>query len=150
MLTAKDIMTTKVVTVTPETEITTAAKMLLDDRFNGLPVVDESGSLVGIVCQSDIIAQHKNLNLPSFFTVLDGLIPLHAMSDIDEQMRRIAAVNVGEAMTAHPVTITSTTGIDEIASLMVDANYHTLPVVDEGRLVGIVGKEDLLRTLAGA
>lgn len=150
MLKAKDIMTTAPVTVTPDTDIASAARILLERRFNGLPVVNAEGRLVGIICQSDIITQHKKLNLPTFFTILDGFIPLHSMSEVDEQMRRIAATNVGQAMTADPMTVSPEAGIDDIASLMVDSKYHTLPVVDGGRLVGIIGKEDLLRTLAGA
>ncbi|MBW1801868.1 MAG: CBS domain-containing protein, partial [Deltaproteobacteria bacterium] len=76
MLTAKDIMTKDPVTVSPDTEITHAAKLLLDKGVNGLPVVDREGKLVGIICQSDLIAQQKGLPIPSIFTLLDSFIPL--------------------------------------------------------------------------
>ena len=150
MLKARDIMTASPVTVAPDTEIAKAARILVEPKFNGLPVVDDSGRLVGVICQSDLITQHKKLNIPSFFTVLDGFIPLTSMSELDEQMRRISATIVKHAMTADPVTVTPETAIDEIASLMVDSKLHTLPVVENGKLVGVIGKEDLLRTLAGA
>ncbi len=138
MLLAQDIMTAAPVTVTPETGIAEAARIMIQRKFNGLPV------------ESDLIAQHKKLNLPTLFTVLDGFIPLRSMSDLDEEMRKISATNVGQAMTPDPVTVGPQTPIDEVASLMVDSKYHTLPVVDAGRLVGVIGKEDVLRTLAGA
>uniref|UniRef100_B8DPE8 CBS domain containing membrane protein n=1 Tax=Nitratidesulfovibrio vulgaris (strain DSM 19637 / Miyazaki F) TaxID=883 RepID=B8DPE8_NITV9 len=150
MLLAKDIMTAAPVTVTPETGIAEAARIMIQRKFNGLPVVDGKGTLVGVICQSDLIAQHKKLNLPTLFTVLDGFIPLRSMSDLDEEMRKISATNVGQAMTPDPVTVGPETPIDEVASLMVDSKYHTLPVVDAGSLVGVIGKEDVLRTLAGA
>jgi CBS-domain-containing membrane protein len=147
MLTVKDIMTTEVITASPETEIVQATKLLLENRINGVPVLDETGKLVGILCQSDLIAQQQKIPIPSFFTLLDGLIPLISEKQIDKQVRKIAAVTVAEAMTPNPVTVQPDTNIEEVAALMVDRNFHTIPVVDEGKLVGIVGKEDILRTL---
>ena len=147
MLKVKDIMTTEIITVSPETEIVQATKLLLENRMNGVPVLDETGKLVGILCQSDLIAQQRKLPIPSFFTLLDGLIPLISKKQIDKQVRKIAAVTVAEAMTPNPVTVQPDTNIEEVAALMVDRNFHTIPVVDEGKLVGIVGKEDILRTL---
>ena len=65
MLKVKDIMTREVKTVSPETEITQAAKLLLSERINGVPVVNQTGELVGILCQSDLIAQQKSIPIPS-------------------------------------------------------------------------------------
>jgi len=147
MTTAKDIMTTDVITISPETEIAQAAQLLLENRINGVPVVDDAGELVGILCQSDLIIQQKNIPIPSLFTLLDGFIALTSSKKIDKEVERIAATTVEDAMTARPVTVDPDTGIEEIAAFMVEKNYHTLPVVDAGKLVGIVGKEDVLRTL---
>lgn len=147
MLIVKDIMKTDVITVTPETEIIHAAKLLLENHINGVPVTDESGKLVGILCQSDIISQQKKLPIPSFFSFLDGFISLSSMKHLEKEVQKIAATTVAHAMTVNPVTVKSDTGIEAVAALMVDNNFHTLPVVDYGKLVGIVGKEDVLRTL---
>jgi len=147
MITAKDIMTRDVITISPETEIAQAARLLLKNRINGVPVVNDAGKLVGILCQSDLIIQQKNIPIPSLFTLLDGYIPLTSSKKIDREVEKIAAKKVADAMTAKPVTVNPDTGIEEIAALMVVKNYHTLPVVDRGKLVGIVGKEDVLKTL---
>ncbi len=147
MLKVKDIMTKTVIFVSPETEIIHATKLLLENRINGLPVIDETGKLVGILCQSDLIAQQKKLPIPSFFTFLDGLITLSPLKQIQKEAQKIAAITVSQAMTPNPVTVRPDTNIEEVAALMVDNNFHTIPVVDEGKLVGIVGKEDVLRTL---
>ena len=147
MITAKDIMTTDVITISPETEIAQAAQLLLTNRINGVPVVNEAGELVGILCQSDLIIQQKNIPIPSLFTLLDGFIPLTPSKKIEKEVEKIAATTVEDAMTANPVTVNPDTGIEEVAAFMVEKNYHTLPVVDAGKLVGIVGKEDVLRTL---
>ena len=147
MLKVKDIMTTEVKTVSPETEIAQAAKLLLSERINGVPVVNKTGEVVGILCQSDLIAQQKSIPIPSLFTLLDGYIPLTLLSRLDKEVEKIAATKVDHAMTPDPTTVTSDTDIDKVAALMVEKNYHTLPVVDDGKLVGIVGKEDVLKTL---
>jgi len=147
MLTARDIMTRDIVTVAPDTEIVEAAKRLLEQHLNGLPVVDETGRLVGIICQEDLVMQQKKIPLPSFFMLLDGLIPLKSSKSIEREIEKIAAATVEKAMTKNPVTIGPDAGIEDIATLMVTKNIHTLPVVEEGTLIGIVGKEDVLRTL---
>jgi CBS-domain-containing membrane protein len=147
MLKVKDIMTRDVKTVSPETEITLAAKLLLSERINGVPVINETGELVGILCQSDLIAQQKSIPIPSLFTLLDGYIPLTLLNRLDKEVEKIAATTVKNAMTPDPITVDSDTDIEKVAFLMVEKNYHTLPVVDSGRLVGIVGKEDVLRIL---
>ena len=147
MLKVKDIMTKDVITVTPDTEVVKAAKILLEKRINGLPVVDDSGKLVGILCQSDLIAQQKSIPIPSLFTLLDGFMPLTIMKRIDKEVEKIAAIRVEQAMTPKPVTVDPNADIEDVARLMVDKNYHTLPVLDGGKVVGIVGKEDVLKTL---
>jgi CBS domain-containing protein len=147
VLKVKDIMTRQVKTVTPETEIAQAAKLLLSERINGVPVVKETGEVVGILCQSDLIAQQKSIPIPSLFTLLDGYIPLTLSKRLDKEVEKIAATTVGHAMTSDPITVSSDTDIEKVAALMVENNYHTLPVVDDGKLVGIVGKEDVLKTL---
>jgi CBS domain-containing protein len=147
MITARDIMTTQLITLTPEIDFTSAAKILLDNNINGAPVVNESGELVGLLCQSDLVAQQKRLPVPTLITLLDSYVQLTSTKQLEKQARKIAALTVGEAMTSNPVTVTSGSTIETIAALMVDNCMHTLPVVDEGKLVGIIGKEDVLRTL---
>jgi len=147
MMKAQDIMTRDIISVTPDTEIAQAASLLLENRINGVPVVDATGELVGILCQSDLIAQQKSIPIPSLFTLLDGYIPLTPTKRMDREVEKIAATKVAEAMTTPPVTVDPETDIEKIAVLMVEKNFHTVPVVDADKLVGIIGKEDILRTL---
>lgn len=128
-------------------DIVSAAKILLDNRINGAPVVDESGQLIGILCQSDLIAQQKKLPIPTLFTLLDSVIQMTSSKKIQKEIKKIAALKVSDAMTPEPVTVKPDTQIETVAALMVDSNLHTLPVVEGSRLVGIIGKEDILRTL---
>ena len=147
MLTIKDIMTRDLITVSPQTDILKAARLLLENHINGMPVIDETGKLVGILCQSDLVVQQKKLPIPSFFSFLDGLITVTSMRQLKKQVDKIAATMVAEAMTPNPVTVHPDMGIEVVAALMAEKHFHTIPVVDEGKLVGIVGKEDILRTL---
>ena len=150
MLKARDIMKRELITVSPETSVTDAANILLEKHVNGLPVVDENGHLVGIICQSDLVAQQMRLPVPSVFNLLDGLIPLGSPRSLEKEVRKIAAITVLEAMSVNPVTVSPETSLEEIATLMVSKSFHTLPVLEQGKLVGIIGKEDVLRTLIEA
>jgi len=147
MLKVKDIMTKDLITVSPEMEIAHAAKLLLEKRISGVPVVDEGGKMVGILCQSDLITQQKRFPIPSVFTLLDGIISLTSMKHIEKEAQKISATTVVHAMTPNPLTVTPEMSIEEVATIMVDKKFHTLPVVDKEKLVGIVGKEDILKTL---
>lgn len=147
MLKVKDIMSKEVITFSPDTEIAYAANLLLEKRINGAPVVNEAGALVGILCQSDLVTQQKSLPLPSIFTFLEGFIRITSIKQLDRDVQKIAAITVAQAMTPDPFTVRSDTSIEEVANLMVEKSFHTLPVVDDGKLVGIVGKADILKTL---
>ncbi len=147
MIKAKDIMKTDLVTVSPDMEIAQATRLLLEKHINGVPVLDSSGKLVGILCQSDLIAQQKKVPIPSLFSFLDGFIATTSTKQIQREVQKIAATTVADAMTLNPVSVEPDTGIEIVATLMVDKNFHTIPVVEGDRVVGIVGKEDVLRTL---
>jgi CBS domain-containing protein len=147
MFKAEDIMTRKVITVFPDTEITSAAKLMSENHLNGLPVVDKTDRLVGIICQDDLVIQQKKIPLPSFFTLLDGLIPLGSSKNIEKEVQRMLASTVDQAMTPDPLTVEPETSLEDIATIMVKNNVHTLPVLKGGKLVGIIGKEDILKTL---
>lgn len=147
MTVARDIMTRNPLSVTVSTKITDAATLMLEHHFNGLPVVDENGVLKGVLSQSDLVMQQKKLPLPSFFVLLDTIIPLESPKKYEEQLKRMAAVRVEQAMNTKPCTVQPETELEELATLMVDEKNYTLPVVENGKLVGVVGKEDVLRTL---
>ena len=147
MLKAKDIMKKELLSVSPETHVTEAAKILLEKHINGLPVVDAEARLVGIICQSDLVAQQMRMPVPSLFNLLDGLIPLGSPASLEKEVRKIAAIKVSDAMSANPVSVSPETSLEEVATLMVSRNFHSLPVLEHGKLVGIIGKEDVLRTL---
>jgi len=119
----------------------------METGINGVPVLDNEENLVGIVCQSDLIAQQKDIPVPSLFTLLEGYIPLTSSKKIEKEVKKIAAITVADAMTEDPVTVEPDTPISEVAALMTGKNFHSLPVVENGKIVGIVGMADVLKTL---
>ena len=147
MLKAKDIMTAEVVSIPQDTDIGQAASLLFDKGYNGVPVLDAAGAVVGILCQADLVAQQKKLSLPSVFSLLDGFIPLGSMKDLDREVEKMSALTAYHAMTAKPVTVTPETPIDEVATLMTEKGYHTIPVLSGDAIVGIIGMRDILGTL---
>jgi len=142
-------MTAPAITLAPDTSITQAAETLLEKRINGCPVVDATGKLVGILCQADLVVQQKKLSLPTVFTLWDAVLPLSSKSDLDREMQKIAAITVEQAMSRDPAIVSPEATVEDIATIMAKHSFHTLPVVEDGRVVGVIGMEDILRTITG-
>ena len=88
MLKAKDIMTRDVITVSPDMEIVHATEILLNNQINGVLVLDNNDVLIGIICQSDLISQQKNMPIPSLFTLLDGFIQLTSTKKLKKSIQK--------------------------------------------------------------
>lgn len=147
MLKAQDIMTKDVITVTPATAVTQLARILSVNNIGGAPVVDENNLLLGVVTESDLIDQKKKIHIPTVVTILDSVFFLENPDKMEKEIKKIAGATVGDIYTSTPVTVEKDTPLDEIATIMSEKNIHTLPVVSEDRLIGVIGKQDIIRTL---
>jgi CBS domain-containing protein len=147
MLVAREIMTTKIITVTPETAVSELAQILATANIGGAPVVDEEGRLLGVVTESDLIDQTKKVHIPTVVAILDSLIFLERPDKMEKDIRKIAGTVVGDIYTKNPVTVSEETPLDEIATIMAKKHVHTLPVMRDEQLVGVIGKGDIIRTL---
>jgi CBS domain-containing protein len=147
MIPAKEVMTRKVITVGPELPVKELARLLVQHHISGVPVVDEAGSLIGIVTEKDMIESKKNLHLPTVVTLFDAVIYLESEKHFKEDLKKMAASKVEDIMTGDVVTIEEETSVREIATIMSEKGKDTLPVVREGKVVGIVGKADIVRTM---
>lgn len=148
MLTARDIMTREVVTIRPEASVEELARLLEERRISGVPVLDQSGTLVGVVTQSDLLQRSRDLELPPALNILDLHLFLETPANFQKRLEKLLGNKVSDVMTANPLSLAPDTPVNEIAALMTDRKVHTLPVLEEGKLVGIVGKLDLIRGLA--
>ena len=147
MLTAKDIMTQDIISVTKQTPVLELAKLLTSNNISGAPVVDEDGKVLAVVTESDLIDQSKKLHIPTVVTILDSVFYLENPDKMEAEMKKIAATKVAEICSSSPKTVAPDTPLDEIATIMAETNVHTLPVLDDGELVGIIGKKDIIKTL---
>lgn len=147
MLKAQDIMTREVITVTPDTPVPKLARILSENNIGGAPVVDENNLLLGVVTENDLIDQKKKIHIPTVVTILDSVFFLENPDKMEKEIKKIAGATVGDIYTSNPVTVQEDTLLDEIATIMSEKNIHTLPVMNEDRLVGVIGKKDIIRTL---
>ena len=149
MLTAKDIMSTDVVSVQSQTSVAELAKVLTSRHISGVPVVDDAGKVIAVVTESDLIDQSKKLHIPTVITILDSVFYLENPDRMEDEMKKIAGTKVGDICSSPATTVSPDTQVDEIATIMAESNIHTLPVLDDGQLVGIIGKKDIIKTLIG-
>jgi CBS domain-containing protein len=147
MLTAADIMTKELHTVHPETEIKTLAKMFLDTNVNAMPVVDDDGALVGMVTQTDLVEQDVPLHIPTVISLFDWVIYLESPKKFSDEVRKVTARKVREICSSDVVTCAPDDSVAKVASLMVDHKVHLVPVVENDRMVGVIGRLDIIRSM---
>ncbi len=147
MLKAKDIMTKEVITVKPETTIEELARLLMKQQISGAPVVDDNGKIVGIVTENDLISKNSRLHIPTILRLFDAYIPL-GTSKMESDIRKMAASTVEDICIKEIITVDEEASVEYIATIMTEKRIHILPVVREGKLVGIIGKKDLIKGIA--
>ncbi|HEY5672865.1 MAG TPA: CBS domain-containing protein [Malonomonas sp.] len=147
MLTAREIMTTEVVTVTTDTSLKDLARKFVETRYSNMPVVDADGKLVGVISETDLVEQQKPLHIPTVMALFDGVFYLDSEKSFKEQVSRITATTVGELCSRKPVTCGPETTVREIAALMSKHKVHLLPVVENKEMIGVVARLDLIRTM---
>lgn len=148
MLTAKDIMTKDVITVRPDTSIEALSSLLVKYEISGVPVVDDSGELYGIVTDNDLISRNKRLHIPTVVSFLDAAIYLESSKKFEQEVKRLTATRVGDICVRKVVTIGEDTTVVDIATIMSEKKVHLLPVIKAGKLAGIVGKRDMVKAVA--
>jgi len=150
MVKARDIMKKDVITVTPDTSVEELGRLFIEKNISGAPVLDDKGGLYGIVTENDLIRQNRKFHIPTVLRIFDAIIPLESDSRVEEEIRRMTASTVGEICTREVVTIGGDTPLADIATIMSERRIHLLPVVEGGRVVGIVGKKEVIRGVSGA
>ena len=145
MSVAKDIMTPYPYTVTKDTTVRELAEELARKHYSGAPVVNDNGGLIGIVTESDLIFQHTNLHLPTFFTLFDSAIAIGGTSHMDDDLKKMMGATVGDIMSDNVISVDEKATLDEIATVMSEERKHFLPVIKNDELTGVVDRSDLLR-----
>lgn len=149
MLKVKDIMTKDVVTVTKETTVMELAKVFAERHLSSLPVLAQNGELIGIVTETDLVEQDKNLHIPTVISIFDWVIYLESDKKFEKELKKMTGRVVGDIYSTDVVTVSPDTSIADVADLLSSRKINALPVVEGKKLVGIVSRIDLIRSMAG-
>ncbi|CAA9517469.1 MAG: hypothetical protein AVDCRST_MAG45-2292 [uncultured Solirubrobacterales bacterium] len=146
----REIMDADPVTVTPGTPVEDVVRLLSERELPGIPVVEADGRCVGIVTEADLIIadEQGDLHLPHYIELFGGVVFLEPLRHFEDRLRKAFAAKVEDMMTRDPLTVGPETSARETARVISESGHNRLPVVEEGRLVGVVSRADVLGALA--
>jgi len=153
--TVADIMDRDAVTVTPDTSVEDVVRTLKEQELPGVPVVNGDGRPVGIITEADLVIadEEGDLHLPHYFELMGGVVfvdfhHLNPLSRFNDRLRKAEASTASDMMTADPLTVEAGAPVREAARTIAEEGHNRLPVVENGRLVGVVTRVDVLQALA--
>jgi CBS-domain-containing membrane protein len=148
-LTVRAIMETDVPIVTVVDSVEQVIRVLRENELPGVPVVNEGGRCVGIITEADLVlsGEDEELHLPHYVQLFGGIVFLESISHFEERLRKAFASTAEDMMTPDPVTIEPDATVHEAARLIARKRHNRLPVVEHGRLVGVVTRLDVLDAL---
>jgi CBS domain-containing protein len=138
-----------VVTASPDDDVETVVRLLREHEVPGVPVVNDAGRCVGIVTEADLVISEEeaDLHLPHYIDLLGGVVFLEPLKRFEGRIRKAFASKVSDMMTPDPVTVSPDAAVEEAARLIAEHRHNRLPVVEHGRLVGVVTRLDVLEAL---
>ena len=144
----KDIMTSEIVTVREDDTVEKCANLLITHNLSGLPVLDESGKVKGIVTEGDLIRRASRVKGPAALEVLGGIFYLESPKKFMDDLKKTMGNSAKDIMTKEVITVDPDKLIEEAATLLVQNKIKRLPVIDkEGNLIGIVSRKDIMNYL---
>src|SRR3954447_5367462 len=146
----RDIMDTDAPHVSVVDSVETVVRLLKDHELPGVPVVNEGGRCVGIVTEADLVLSDEqgDLHIPHYIELMGGVVFLEPLRHFEERLRKAVASTAQDMMTEDPVTIDVSASVRDAARTMAEKEHNRLPVVEHGRLVGVVTRVDVLQALA--
>ena len=146
----RDIMDADPATVAPDASVEEVVSTLRRHELPGVPVVDGDGRLAGLVTEADLVLpdDQGDLHLPHYINLFGGTVFLEPLGRFEDRLRKAFASKASDMMTTDPDTVEPDTSVQEAARLVHDSGHNRLPVVEDGRLVGVVTRLDLLGALA--
>ena len=145
---AKDIMTPNVITVSKSDSVEKAIKLLLEHNITGLPVVDEAGHVIGIITEGDLMYRGGEIKPPRYLAIFDSYIFIDNPSKFEKQLKKMTGMFVGDVMTTPVIVIEAEQSVPDAANLMTKHKVNRLPVIEEGKLVGIISRRDIIKSYA--
>lgn len=151
MTTVSQIMDADPVTVTPDTDVETVIALLKRHELPGVPVVNEGGRLVGIITEADLVItdDEGQVSLRHYIELFGGVIFTESLKHYEDRLRKAFAASAEDLMTEDPETIGPDATAQQAAKRITSTGHNRLPVVEHGRLVGVVTRVDVLQALSG-
>lgn len=143
----RDIMTEEVVTVGPDAGVKELAELFRHHRVGGVPVVNEKAELIGIVTEGDLMTLDADLHFPYYIEFLDSRIYLESTKKFEARLKKATAATVKDVMTADVYTVRPDDPARKAATLMANHGFDRVPVEEDGRVVGIVTRHDIMKLL---
>jgi CBS domain-containing protein len=149
MTTVRDIMLVDVPAVYPDDPIESVVHKLRDHELPGIPVINEGGRCVGIITESDLIlaGESEDLHLPHYIELFGGIVFLESTKKFEERLRKAIGAKASDVMTEGPITIGPDALVAEAGRMIARYKHNRLPVVEHGRLIGVVTRVDVLDAL---
>lgn len=144
---AKDIMTREVITVNKNDSLEKVAQILLKEQISGVPVIDADRHVIGIITEKDLIVKAGELKMPFYITLFDSIIFLENPIRFNNNLKKYTASSVKDAMTGKVITVEEDTKVSRIVEIMQDKKVNRVPVLRHGKLVGMISRNDILRSL---
>jgi len=144
---AKDIMTQNVITVHKNATIKEIAKTLIDHDISGVPVVEDDGTLIGIVSEGDLLHKETFPKTPDYVNILGAIVFYHGVQRFNADLKKLLAEQAITIMTYKVFTVSEEVDIGEIAQLMLEHGIKRIPVLKNNKIVGIVSRSDIVRLL---
>jgi CBS domain-containing protein len=149
MPTVREYMDDDPVTVTPDTSAEEVARLLGTNELHGVPVVNEAGRAVGIITENDLVMadEEGDLHIPHYIELFGGLVFLEPVRGFERRLKKALAATAKDMMTGDPTTVAPDADVHEAARVISSSGHNRLPVVEHGRLVGVITRADVLRAL---
>jgi CBS-domain-containing membrane protein len=150
MTTVRDVMDADPVVVREDDEVETVIRTMRDHELPGVPVVNQGGRCVGIVTEADLVIadEEGDLHLPHYVSLFGGVVFLEPLRRFEERLRKAFASRAADMMTRDPDTVSPDASVEEAARVIAESGHNRLPVVEHGRLVGVVTRVDVLGALS--
>jgi len=143
-----EIMTRDVVTLRPDQTLEDAAKLLMETGVSGVPVVQDE-KVVGMLSERDLLETRTTPRPPRYMELLGGIIYLDDVKEFQEQLQKTIATKVEQVMSRNVAAVKADSSVAEAAKIILERGVNRVPVIEDGQLVGIVTRSDVLRGTIG-
>ena len=149
MATVREFMNANPITVSPDTGVGDVAQLIGRTERAGVPVVDAEGRLVGIITEDDLVLSDDegDLHIPHYIELFGGVVFLEPLRRFEDRLKKAFGSSASDLMTSEVVTVTPDMDIHEAGRIVASKGHNQLPVVEDGKLVGLITRADVLRAV---